>query len=175
MIQTGAPSKFNNDDIQQPPNAGHVALAHETSLPMKLSPTTSSLSSAVGTIPPSKLTAQPDQVRPVISIDFDSVVPPILLSFSKVGQYLPEGCTIDDSEGPIPLPLKPMLVVKDQMAAMVFEFADKEPKKDESGQGTVLYRIGLFTFASVHRLGHWQYYMFCLLFYTYCIIELMKS
>ena len=53
--------------------------------------------------------------------DFPSVVPPVLIPLSKVGQYLPEGMAMVRSKTWIPLPLKPVIVLKDQVAVMVFE------------------------------------------------------
>ena len=53
--------------------------------------------------------------------DFPSAVPPLTIPLSKIGQYLPPGVELDNSETRIPLALKPVIVVKDQVALMVFE------------------------------------------------------
>lgn len=57
-------------------------------------------------------------------LDFPSVVPPLLIPLSNVAQYLPDGMVILDTETCIPLSLKPMIVVKDQVAVMVFRQDD---------------------------------------------------
>jgi hypothetical protein len=56
--------------------------------------------------------------------DIPSAVPPLLIPLSKVGQYLPEGMAMVDSKTWIPLALKPVIVLKDQVAVMVFEQDD---------------------------------------------------
>ena len=56
--------------------------------------------------------------------DFPSEVPPVLIPLSKVGQYLPEGMVMTKSRTRIPLPLKPVIILKDQAAVMVFEKND---------------------------------------------------
>ncbi len=53
--------------------------------------------------------------------NFPSAVPPLLIPLSKLGQYLPEGVVMHNNETWIPLALKPLIVVKDQVAMMVFE------------------------------------------------------
>ena len=56
--------------------------------------------------------------------DFPSVVPPLYIPISKVSQYLPEGTAICNSESWIPLPLRPVIVLKNKVAVMVFERDD---------------------------------------------------
>jgi hypothetical protein len=53
--------------------------------------------------------------------NFPSAVPPLSIPLSKVGQYLPQGVVMESSETWIPLALKPLIVIKDQVAVMVFE------------------------------------------------------
>ena len=72
------------------------------------------------------------------ALKFDSVVPAILLPLSKVGLYLPDGKILVDTDAPIPLPYKPMLVIKDQTAAIVFEIGSSESDKAENDGGKTL-------------------------------------
>ena len=52
-------------------------------------------------------------------LNFHSVVPPVLIPLSKVGPYLPQGTTMSGAAW-IPLALKPAIVLRDDVAVMVF-------------------------------------------------------
>ena len=77
-----------------------------------------------------------------ISINnFQSVVPPLLIPSSKVSEYLPEGMV--NQESWIPLPLKPVIVIKDQIVVMVFE---KDDGKDINTMLTTSILLGKYIF-----------------------------
>ncbi|XP_028406871.1 transcription factor SPT20 homolog, partial [Dendronephthya gigantea] len=65
-----------------------------------------------------------NSLEDVPSKDFPSVVPPLLIPISKVSQYLPDGTAILNTESRIPLALKPVIVLKNEVALMVFERDD---------------------------------------------------
>lgn len=71
-------------------------------------------------------------------VNFYSAVPAIQIPLSNVGLYLPKGKILTDTDAPIPLPYKPMLVIKDQLAAIVFEHGSNESYKEENDSCKIL-------------------------------------